>query len=104
MVVVVMVVVVVVVVVVVIRHRVLSMQKLLLLQELLILQKLLIQKHAWTNHVWTILFRVGQNRIYTPYMTVYMVSSLPKIPYTHRKYMVLANPKCVASRALIRDI
>jgi hypothetical protein len=45
--------------------------------------------------------RVGQNCIYTPYMTVYMVNSLPKIPYTHRIYiyiyyiyiyMVLANP------------
>ena len=37
--------------------------------------------------------RVGQNRIYVPYMTVYMVISLPKIPYMHRIYMVLANPK-----------
>jgi hypothetical protein len=36
--------------------------------------------------------RVGQNRIYTPYMTVYMVISLPNIPYTHRIYVVLANP------------
>ena len=36
--------------------------------------------------------RVGQSRIYTPYMTVYMVISLPKIPYTHCIYMVLANP------------
>ena len=36
--------------------------------------------------------RVGQKRIYTPYMTVYMVISLPKLPYTHRIYMVLANP------------
>jgi hypothetical protein len=42
----------------------------------------------WSTHM----FRVGQNRIYTPYMTVYMVISLPKIPYTHRIYMVLANP------------
>jgi hypothetical protein len=25
--------------------------------------------------------KVGQNRIYTPYMTVCMVISLPKIPY-----------------------
>ena len=30
--------------------------------------------------------RVGQNRIYTPYMTVYMVISLPKIPCIHRIY------------------
>ena len=36
--------------------------------------------------------RVGQNRIYTPYMTVNMVISLPKTPYTRRIYMVLANP------------
>jgi hypothetical protein len=36
--------------------------------------------------------RVGQNRIYTPYMTVYLVISLPKISYIHRIYMVLANP------------
>jgi len=38
------------------------------------------------------LCRVGQNRLYTPYMTVYMVISLPKTPYIHRIYMVLANP------------
>ena len=38
------------------------------------------------------MLRVGQNRIYTPYMTVYLVISLPKIPYIHRIYMVLANP------------
>jgi len=36
--------------------------------------------------------RVGQNRIYTPYMTEYSVISLPKIPYIHRAYMVLADP------------
>ena len=36
--------------------------------------------------------RVGQNRIYAPYMTVYLVISLPKSPYIHRIYMVLANP------------
>ena len=37
-------------------------------------------------------YRVGQNRIYAPYMTVYTVISLPKIPYIHRIYMILANP------------
>jgi len=37
--------------------------------------------------------RVGQNRIYAPYMTVYEVVSLPKIPYIHRVYMVLANSR-----------
>jgi len=36
--------------------------------------------------------RVSQNRIYTPYLTINLVISLPKIPYTHRIYMVLANP------------
>jgi len=35
----------------------------------------------------SLMCRVGQNRIYTPYMTVYMVISLPKIPYTHRTYI-----------------
>jgi len=28
-------------------------------------------------------------------MTVYLVISLPKIPYKHRIYMVLANPRCI---------
>ena len=45
--------------------------------------------------------RVGQNRIYAPYMTVYLVISLPKLPNIHSMYgsgqiytvyMVLANP------------
>jgi hypothetical protein len=36
--------------------------------------------------------RVGQNRIYTPYMTVYLVISLPKLLYVNRIYIVLANP------------
>ena len=30
--------------------------------------------------------RVGQNRIYAPYMTVYLVTSLPKTPYIRRIY------------------
>jgi len=37
--------------------------------------------------------RVGQNRIYTPYMTAYLVISLPKILYVNCIYMVLANPR-----------
>ena len=44
-------------------------------------------------HAFCVLMRrVGQNRIYTPYLTVYLVISLQKIPYTHRIYMVLSNP------------
>jgi hypothetical protein len=35
--------------------------------------------------------RVGQNRIYTPYMTVYLVIFLPNLPCIYRIYMVLAN-------------
>ena len=31
--------------------------------------------------------RVGQNRVYTPFMTVYLVIPLPKIPYIHRMYI-----------------
>jgi len=44
--------------------------------------------------------RVGQNRIYTPYMTVYLVITLPEIPYMHRICMVLANPTHVFCSAL----
>jgi len=39
---------------------------------------------------WWLFHRVGQDRIYTPYMTVYLVISQPDIPYIHRIYMVLA--------------
>ena len=35
--------------------------------------------------------RVGQNRVCTLYMTVYLVKFLPKLLYTHRTYKVLAN-------------
>ena len=44
-----------------------------------------------------IITRVGQNRIYTPYMTVYLVISLFKIPYIHRIHRILANPNYNAS-------
>ena len=36
--------------------------------------------------------RVGR-RIHPPYMTAYLQVSLPKIPYMHRMYGVLANSK-----------
>ena len=35
---------------------------------------------------------VGQNRVNTPYMTVYLVIFLQKGPCIHRIYMALANP------------
>jgi len=35
------------------------------------------------------MYRVGQNHIYTSYMTVYLVIFLPKIPYIHRIYIRL---------------
>jgi hypothetical protein len=44
-----------------------------------------------------VMCRVGQDRVYTPYMTVYLVISRPKIPYIQRIYMVLANPSRVLS-------
>jgi len=51
-----------------------------------------LNKHSCCNLIHcSVMHRVGQNRIYTPYMTVYLVVSLPKIPYLHRIYMVLAN-------------
>jgi len=58
--------------------------------ELIFLQKLC--SYRGTARIRGHITRVGQNRIYTPYMTVYLVISLPKIPYIHRIYMVLANP------------
>ena len=36
--------------------------------------------YPWFSHI----TRVDQNRIYRPYMTVYLVVSLPKIPFMHR--------------------
>ena len=47
---------------------------------------------TWWECLRGFICRVGQNRICTPYMTVYLVIFLPKIPYIHRIYMVLANP------------
>ena len=41
--------------------------------------------------------RVGQNRIHTYIYTVYLVISMPKIPYVHCIYMVLANRTCMHS-------
>jgi hypothetical protein len=33
------------------------------------------------------IYRVGHNRVYAPYMTVYLVTSLPKIPYISHIYI-----------------
>jgi hypothetical protein len=49
------------------------------------------EKPFW--YVNTNIIRVGRNRINALYMNVYLVIFLPKIPYTNRIYMVLANPK-----------
>ena len=56
--------------------------------------RLSIMCHHWS----CIIYRVGQNRISAPYMTVCMVIPLLRIPYVHRytyKCMVLANPMYV---------
>jgi hypothetical protein len=45
-----------------------------------------------------LMVRVGQDRMYTPYMTVYLVVSLLKLPYIHRIYMVLATLLIIASQ------
>ena len=34
-----------------------------------------------------IIYKVGQNRIYTPYMTVCLMKSLQKMPYIHHVYI-----------------
>jgi len=41
--------------------------------------------------------------MFTPYMTVYLVISLPKIPYINRIYMVLANPKYLTMSGLVNN-
>ena len=38
------------------------------------------------------MIKVGQSRMHAPYMAAHLVISLPKLPYIHRVYMVLANP------------
>jgi len=52
--------------------------------------------YVFANERAVIMCRVGQDLIYAPYRTVYLVISWPKIPYMHRIYMVLANPKHVS--------
>jgi hypothetical protein len=45
-------------------------------------------QNFWLYHVvYGQIGRVGQNRIYTLYMTVYLVNPLPKLPYIHRIYI-----------------
>ena len=44
-----------------------------------------------------VIIRVGQNRIYAPYMTVYLVIFLPRLPHIHRVYMVMANREHVSA-------
>ena len=60
----------------------------------LLLQRLFRQSHVTYLQSQSFICRVGQNRIYihriyTPYMTVYLVISLPKILYIHRIYICL---------------
>ena len=52
---------------------------------------------VWQRQSRSHIHRVGQNHIYAPYSTVYLLISLPKIPYTHRIYMVLASPNPVTN-------
>ena len=42
---------------------------------------------ARVAHKQMVMRRVGQNCIYTPYMTACMMISLLKIPYVHRIYV-----------------
>jgi len=60
--------------------------------------------HTCAIDHWSLVNRVGQNRIYTYIYTVYMVISKPKIPYIHRIHMVLANPTGTASLWLTRRL
>ena len=48
--------------------------------------------------VFVCMCRFGQNHIYTPYMTIYLVVSLSKVPYINRIYIIMANPMYVCWR------
>jgi len=52
--------------------------------------------HVWCNYEQVSptphIYRIGQNRICTPYMTVYMLVPLLKIPYIHRIHTVYTVP------------
>jgi hypothetical protein len=43
-----------------------------------------LQTRTWGGLAAAAVCRVGQNRIHTAYITVYLMESLPKIPYIHR--------------------
>jgi hypothetical protein len=45
---------------------------------------------------------VGQSRVYRPSVTVYLVISLPKLPYVHHIYMVLANSRHMRLKLILR--
>jgi len=47
------------------------------------------------SRAFSTLSKEGQKRTYTPFLTVYLVISLPKLPFIHRIYMVLANPNSI---------
>jgi hypothetical protein len=47
--------------------------------------------------------RVGQDRIYPPYVALYLVKSLPKAPCIHRINMVLASPRNMGNGRIARN-
>jgi hypothetical protein len=49
----------------------------------LLLMQFSVLAHAFARFLDTRLYRVGQKRIYPPYMTKYLVISLPEIPYIY---------------------
>jgi len=53
------------------------------------------------NHtiIQPLIIRVGQNHIYSPYMTVYLVISLSEVPYIHR--ILWLWPTLVTSGCLV---
>jgi len=59
----------------------------------------LVYIHSYQS--WWFYYRVGQSRTHLPYMTVYLVISLPNIPYIHRICIFPANPKHLTSHLIL---
>jgi hypothetical protein len=53
--------------------------------------------------VLSVMSRAGQNRIYITYMTVYLVISLPKIPYINRIYIWFWPTRLIGMVQVVRS-
>jgi hypothetical protein len=62
--------------------------------EIYLAENIVLFTHVYRKYVLYVC-RVGQDRIYTPYMTVFFMISLPKEPYINRIYIYIYIYICV---------